>query len=290
MKTVLKAEVIDGIRTLSVDSQHPIDKAIPEINHVDAFLASQMPQELKEQILQIPSELNIYLSAIFEVMLYTKKSFAELIDLVKVEVPVERDWNSVHPDPDDQESLDDFYKKTEAFIYDGMANHTSPPTMATLGEVVRICLHFGLKEMLDWGAGVGTLTILLNKYGIQTHHVDLPGKTLEFARWRYRLRAMDVNVIPLPHLFTTESVDGIVCLEVVEHVKEPVEMLKKLHRIIRPGGILICSESCAQLEYSSHLKTNASFSGEAFIEKMNQIGFQLIPEFSRFYPKTYQRI
>lgn len=38
----------------------------------------------------------------------------------------------------------------------------------------------------------------------------------------------------------------------------PMEMLSELHRIIRPGGILICSESCGQLQYASHLKANAS--------------------------------
>lgn len=289
-KTPLVARTVNGIPVLTVDAQHPIGDGVCRISHADAFFATRLPRDIWNALLDAPSELNMYLSAILELMLYTGKGFVETMELTRVELPVSKAWHVFQPDPGDQSSLERFYSETDAFVFDGIANHASPPTMATLGEIVRICLHFGLLNVLDWGAGVGTLTILLNKYGIKAHHVDLPGKTLEFARWRYALRSMDVSVTSLPFQFEKESVDGIVCLEVVEHVKDPLEMLKDLHRIIKPNGILICSESCAQLQYASHLRANASLSAAALIKEMRSIGFELISEFSRMHPKTFRRI
>ncbi|MBW2107279.1 MAG: methyltransferase domain-containing protein [Deltaproteobacteria bacterium] len=290
MKTVLATEVVDGIGRIYVNSGHEIHEAVPKVTHAEAFEATELPRQVKDQFFGSPNQLNMYLSAVLEVMLYSGKNIFEVMGLMKVEVPVQKEWEEFKPDPNQHESLCGFYEKTDAFIYDGMANHALPTTMATLGEVLRVCLHFGLKEVLDWGAGIGTLNILMNSYGIKGTHVDLPGKTLEYARWRYRLRGMDVEVVSLPHSFETESVDGIVCLEVVEHVKDPLNMLSDLYRIIRPGGILICSESFGHPEFSSHLEENVKYAGDTFISEMARIGFQLLPDFSKFHPKTYQKV
>ena len=45
------------------------------------------------------------------------------------------------PDPEDQEALNNFYMGTDAFIYDGMANHASPPKSWHLAQAVAFRNH-----------------------------------------------------------------------------------------------------------------------------------------------------
>lgn len=46
----------------------------------------------------------------------------------------------------------------------------------------------------------------------------------------------DLTILPLP--FTDNSFDEIVCQDVLEHVAEYTPLLKELHRILAPGGLL----------------------------------------------------
>jgi SAM-dependent methyltransferase len=48
-----------------------------------------------------------------------------------------------------------------------------------------------------------------------------------------------IERISLP--FDENSLDVILCLDVLEHLIDPWEVVRKLHSILKPGGILICS-------------------------------------------------
>ncbi len=45
----------------------------------------------------------------------------------------------------------------------------------------------------------------------------------------------DIHAIPL----TDNSVDAIICLAVLEHVKDPVRAMEEMHRVLKPGGRLL---------------------------------------------------
>lgn len=46
----------------------------------------------------------------------------------------------------------------------------------------------------------------------------------------------DINVLPLP--FPDNSLDEILCQDIIEHIPEYVPLLKELHRILAPEGLL----------------------------------------------------
>ena len=48
----------------------------------------------------------------------------------------------------------------------------------------------------------------------------------------------------------SESLDGVLCNEVLEHVNEPSDALKDIHRVLKPGGLLyITVPQCWGLHY-----------------------------------------
>jgi SAM-dependent methyltransferase len=62
--------------------------------------------------------------------------------------------------------------------------------------------------------------------------------------WTQTLHGIHADVIadltkPLP--IRSESVDGVVTFEVLEHIAEPALMLSEACRILRPGGVLLLS-------------------------------------------------
>src|SRR5947209_4444898 len=55
----------------------------------------------------------------------------------------------------------------------------------------------------------------------------------------------DITAIPLPD----HSVDAIMCTEVLEHVPDPVAVIKEFGRLIRPGGYLLLTAPFASLTH-----------------------------------------
>ena len=45
----------------------------------------------------------------------------------------------------------------------------------------------------------------------------------------------DIQALP----FASDSVDGVVCLEVIEHLPAPQSAIDEIHRVLRPDGLLL---------------------------------------------------
>ena len=71
------------------------------------------------------------------------------------------------------------------------------------------------------GADVGTLALeTTQKRGIQTFKIDPANGS-----------------IPVPEA----SFDGVVCSEVFEHLFEPLQAAREIHRILKPGGVVVAT-------------------------------------------------
>ncbi len=55
----------------------------------------------------------------------------------------------------------------------------------------------------------------------------------------------DITSIPLPD----HSVDAIMCTEVLEHVPDPVAVIKEFKRLVKPGGYLLITSPFASLTH-----------------------------------------
>ncbi len=91
-------------------------------------------------------------------------------------------------------------------------------------------------DLLDVGCSSGSFLVVARDLGFRVAGVEPAAAP---AR-RARERQLNVYQGFLEELFLAEgSYDAVTLFEVVEHVKDPVRVVKECHRVLRPGGIVV---------------------------------------------------
>src|SRR6185295_4914640 len=93
-----------------------------------------------------------------------------------------------------------------------------------------------LKSHLDIGPGTGRLiTLFREKFGSQTRACDYTDQLLKLPDLKVDI--VNLNRDPLP--YPDNSFDVVTATEVVEHLERYRDVLREIHRVMKPGGICI---------------------------------------------------
>jgi ubiquinone/menaquinone biosynthesis C-methylase UbiE len=104
-------------------------------------------------------------------------------------------------------------------------------------------------RVVDAACGSGYGSDLMIKGGATSVDAfDIDALSIESARESYSHPHLSFNqgdVCALP--LEDKSCDAFVSLETIEHIEKPEDLLKEVSRILKPGGIFICSTPNRQL-------------------------------------------
>jgi len=107
------------------------------------------------------------------------------------------------------------------------------PAMRLINNILKCDIKVAAsKKICDLGCGKGTLLSKLADYGFKCVGVDL---YQGFCDNRIELVVGSVNSTP----FSSNSFDYVTCLECLEHVEKPTDVIKEMHRILKPNGTAI---------------------------------------------------
>ena len=99
-------------------------------------------------------------------------------------------------------------------------------------------------SVLDLGCGTGELAKAIATSGLRATGCDISPEMLHRAAAADQARAVDwVQLDPgwqvLP--FGSGAFDAVVASSVLEYVDEPAAVLRECSRVLRPGGVLLCT-------------------------------------------------
>lgn len=100
-------------------------------------------------------------------------------------------------------------------------------------------MSFNGLRVLDFGAGTGEYGLYASKHGAKSvDFYDLPTKANEFLKWRIKDgNYKNCNVLDDANDF--KEYDVIICVDVLEHLYNPVNTFKLLHSKLGKFGIMI---------------------------------------------------
>jgi SAM-dependent methyltransferase len=103
--------------------------------------------------------------------------------------------------------------------------------------------HLGGKTVLDYGCGTGLGSAVLAEGCRHITAIDISPEAIAYAREKYPSpnicfrQAEPLEKAPLP--FADGSFEGVVSLQVIEHLADPGRYLAEISRVLKPGGVVI---------------------------------------------------
>jgi ubiquinone/menaquinone biosynthesis C-methylase UbiE len=103
-------------------------------------------------------------------------------------------------------------------------------------------VEFGGKRALDFGCGLGRMTVAISEFYEEVIGIDISEEMLDRARkavTRPGISFNHVTTYPLP--FESESIDLVYSTIVLQHISPPhnIQYLKELFRVLKVGGLLL---------------------------------------------------
>jgi SAM-dependent methyltransferase len=96
------------------------------------------------------------------------------------------------------------------------------------------------RSFLDYGSGIGNDALVLAAAGFEITLADISECLLAFATWRCRRRGFAVRTIDLRReQLPPDAFDLVLCLDVLEHIPRPLDVVRSIHASLRDSGILV---------------------------------------------------
>lgn len=175
-------------------------------------------------------------------------------------------WKTFNPK--NEQEIREFYSFTPYSIFSLAYWHMKRYQRDFRKKLVK----YAYGHTLDYGGGIGDLSIELAKKGLSVSYADVEGKTFEFAKWLFKENNLVIPMIDLNKENLTQHYDTVICIDVIEHVSDPGLLLRDIGSHIKKGGSLIITNLQVEEileDYPMHFKVE--FDAK---EYLRSLGFQ----------------
>lgn len=82
----------------------------------------------------------------------------------------------------------------------------------------------------------------------------------------------DITDIPVE----SSSFDAVMCIEVLEHLPDPIAALKELHRVLKPEGRIVLTAPFCSLTHFAPFHFSTGFNKYWYQEHLDTLGFEIL--------------
>lgn len=194
----------------------------------------------------------------------------------------------------DDATVSAYYAETPRYLYELSYWEACHDKQSWFRVVARFCKKYRLKNVLDFGGGVGGLTLFLRTHGIHCDYLDVPGKTFDYAARRFAKRNFNVtmrnanDITALPW----QSYDAVVAWDVLEHIFELDKAIETIARLLRPKGWFLSKSTFAVESKDHHEHVHlAKHACYADVRRLNQLFTQFGFSFrGQLKPSRFSRL
>jgi SAM-dependent methyltransferase len=165
-----------------------------------------------------------------------------------------------------QDAYADFYQKTDAFLFETLVWNRNPVKIQMrqwIGEYLQRDPGTP-SRILTFGDGLGIDSLYLTQAGHDVDSFEVSEQCIRFARTLGDRMGTALSIIERQDAIARESYDVIVCLDVLEHVPQPGNLVEQLAGYLKPGGRLIVHAPFWFIHpaVTTHLAANRTYSGD----------------------------
>ncbi|AHY47922.1 mycofactocin system glycosyltransferase [Rubrobacter radiotolerans] len=203
-----------------------------------AALRRTEPRELWTEALLLPGHADLRRSLVGELAEYLGSPEDEVEGRCRTGAELlAAEWRAAGPQG--AEEVERFYRTTDAYLYDLTWWHTLTEDESALAavEALRTAKEHRARTVLDFGAGIGSLGLLLSRWGFDVTLAEINAGLADYARHRFRRRGLSATFIGPDHL-PEAAFDFVSAVDVLEHLPEPLPVFERLARALKPGGTL----------------------------------------------------
>ena len=135
--------------------------------------------------------------------------------------------------------------------------------------------HFALgSSVLDIGAGTSPYKELLQNHKYLAHDFgEYEGVKLGGV-YDYASINIKSDILNIP--ITDNTIDNILCTEVLEHVPKPLDAIKEMSRLLKPGGIALITTPFTSGSHQEPFHFYAGFSSYFYEYAAKEYNFELL--------------
>lgn len=133
-------------------------------------------------------------------------------------------------------------------------------------------------EILEVGCGIGNFTQTLSKYG-KVYAIDIDKSLVERVKKDNMIEAGFGDIEKGEYFFKDKKFDTVVCINVLEHIKNDLTALENIYKLLKTGGRLVLLVPVNQFLYGEIDKAIGHFKryDSKILEKeIGRFGFNIL--------------